>query len=125
MRKREQPFIANKRLLKCILHKKRINEDNKLQREYGFVANPNVSIFTNAILHYNKMTIYDYMSKIANLKFHNLFDEGTYLPQGIGNVLGKGLKFCVQPREISKEQVTEERERFKRDVRLKYFFQTI
>ena len=121
VRKREHPFITKKRLVNYILHKKKIYKDNKLRREYGCMYNPHVSVFTSAIKHYSKIPIYDYMDKIENSKINNLCRDDTCLPSGIDNILGKGLKFCVQPLKLSKEQRTEEKERFKRDVRLKYF----
>ena len=108
---------------------KNIRGQNTTERKYSYVANPHVLSSTNAIIQYNKMTIHDYMNKIENKiensKFHILCYNNSYLLLGIRDVLGKGMKFFVQPRDISKEQRTEEKEKFKRDVRLEYFFLTI
>ena len=53
---------------------------------------------------------------------YKLCSESMYLSTGIKSLLGNGLKFCIQPCKILKEQKKESRARFKRDVCIKYFF---
>ena len=55
------------------------------------------------------------------MSYHNLCTT-QQPPPGIGNLLGLGLKFCIQEKQPSKQKLEEGIQRFKRDIRLKHFF---
>ena len=46
----------------------------------------------------------------------------TKPPPALGNLLGLGLKFCIQTKKPSETKLIEGIKRFKRDIRLKHKF---
>ena len=76
--------------------KQKIESHNKkLLTDYGFVANPNISVKANASIIISKNPQWFEMDLPTNLTYHNLC---TYLqpPCGLSIILGLGEKFCIE-----------------------------
>ena len=78
-------------------------KEKRIRRAFGFVADPEKSL-----LEYNK---------IENNCFRNLCKTLTP-PELVGALLGLGLKFCLESRQIEDSTLTAGISRMKRDVRL-------
>ena len=55
------------------------------------------------------------------MAYHNLCKKEKP-PPALGNLLGLGLKFCIQDKKPSEESLQIGIKRFKRDIRLKHSF---
>ena len=78
-----------------IAHYMTIENDKNLQRTFGFIANPSYSKWENATNILRNTPISKYYNKTNNLAYHNLCTRLTP-PNGIGSLLGLGLKFCIK-----------------------------
>ena len=88
---------------------------------FGFVSDPDLPPWINTSSYLEKMPAIKYFNRTATENYHNLC---TYLnpPVNCGELLGLGLKFCVQNRRPNLLSLQLGVERFTRDVRLKFFF---
>ena len=68
------------------------------------------------------MRLSTYYSKMNTNAFHNLCTT-TAPPPNIGNLLSLGLKYCIKTPYPKKNSLTDAFTRFRRDIRLRYFFE--
>ena len=95
LKRLKQPFLEIKQFQRALYHHEVTRNTSNTKRLFGFAANPNLSPFSNTLLHFSNMTMYKYNNCLHSHHFHNLCAQGTYLKPGIGTLLGKGLKFCI------------------------------
>ena len=67
------------------------------------------------------MFTHTYFNRLTTNSYHNLCTKLTP-PDGIGLLLGLGLKFCIQSRRPNNISIDNTINRFTRDIRLKYLF---
>ena len=67
------------------------------------------------------MFTHTYFNRLKTNSYHNLCTKLTP-PDGIGLLLGLGLKFCIQSRRPNSISIDNTINRFTRDIRLKYIF---
>ena len=67
------------------------------------------------------MRLSTYFKKMNKNAYHNLCTSLSP-PPGISSLLGLGLKFCIKTPAPQKDSLDKTFERFRRDVRLKFFF---
>ena len=91
----------------------------QLERQYGFVADPKLPVWQNAVRRIKKLTFADYESRfITNLSCHNLLTN-LPLPRGTTQLLGLGLNFCLRSPSISRT-TTHTFNRLTADIRRMY-----
>ena len=66
------------------------------------------------------MTTQEYGQRLTNMAYHDLCEE-TETPQQIKQLLGLGMKFCIQRDTPRKEKFIHTIRRFEKDIRTKYF----
>ena len=108
--------IINNKIIKNTYYK-----NNQIKLNYGFTINTKQTIKENVTRIILNMTPKQYFNKITKTSYHNLCTT-IQPPQGAGNLLGLGLKFCIQTKKPSEEKLINGINRFKRDVRLAHFF---
>ena len=67
------------------------------------------------------MQKHTYFNRLNTNSYHNLCTK-LNPPDGIGTLLGLGLKFCIQSRRPINTSIDDTIDRFTRDIRLKYAF---
>ena len=102
-------------------HYLKIENDLKLRNNFGFVANSALPIWDNVRLVFEKMSTKEYFNKINTTSFHDLCAT-MRSPNGVGALLGLGIKFCIKCPYPNKNSLSDAFERFRRDIRLRYFF---
>ena len=95
------------------------NHRNLLFKSYSFFANLNFDIYANE--KHERMKQGEYFNKANKMQCHNLCKYITP-PVGLGNLLGLGLKFCIQEPHPNIYSSLNTFNRFKRDIRIKYVF---
>ena len=88
---------------------------------FGFVANPLNPDWMNGINCLGRMPLPTYFNKLGQNNYHNLCTS-IRPPINCGDLLGLGLKFCVQNRRIDRKALETGVERFQWDVWLKFYF---
>ena len=96
-------------------------KDINLYKHYGFVPNPSLPPWENYNIHLGKSLVSKYFNRITNTGFHNLCTKTTP-PPNVGELLGLGLKFCIQKRSVDKDTTSHTMSRLRRDVRLKFLY---
>jgi hypothetical protein len=86
--------------------------------EYGFIANPDISIQQNVMQRLSTMSPQAYLNRVANLACHNLC-KSTYISPAVIKLLGLGLKFCLVD-SPPPPTLTDSFKRFRRDIRIRY-----
>ena len=92
-----------------------------LYKRYGFVPNPSLPPWENYKIHLGKTPLKIYFNRITNKDYHNLC-RSTQPPSNAGKLLGLGLNFCVQKRNVDPTTTNTTMERLRRDTRLKFIF---
>jgi len=90
-------------------------------RRYGFHVELDKSVRANAARIFGEQRTADYFSTPQNMAFHNLCDSTTNVPAGTRELLGLGLKYCIeppQPKQYHGHTVHTSLDRFSRSVRL-------
>jgi hypothetical protein len=88
-------------------------------KRYGFHANPLEPKWKNKIAALTSMDTSLLVGKQPNnLAFHNL--DGTSLPAGANELLGLGLKFCVQ-RPTPKPEIRDTISKLTRSIRIRHY----
>ena len=104
---------------KSILYK----HDKIIKDSYGFNININKSQWENASDIIGNMPTKQYYNRPNVMTFHNLCtDPNLQPPPTLGNLLGLGLKFCIQEKRPSENDLDEAIKRFEKDARTKYTF---
>jgi hypothetical protein len=89
-------------------------------RIHGFVADPEATFWDNRNRILGEMNTYKYFSKPTKISFHDLC-QYSKPPQGIQNLLGLGLKYCLEtPRPW--QDLRKSMYQFQHSVRLHFFF---
>ena len=98
------------------------SNNQRLLKEYGFIANPNLTVNENVNKIINENPNWFETSLPDNLTFHNLC---TFLdpPNGLRIVLGLGEKFCIE-KEYPKPPIKNSIHRLIQDVRIKQWSKT-
>ena len=91
----------------CILHNLNSKSLNLIKADYGIIANPNKTAHRNLLEYVNAIPapLFDpNFPKLANCTFHDLC---TVLkpPFGTDELLGLGLKFCIQEK-VAKNEIS-------------------
>ena len=92
--------ITNKLIESNYYHNK------KIKLNYGFMVNTNQTLQQNINRILLDMTKNQYFNKLSTMSYHNLCTT-QQPPPGIGNLLGLGLKFCIQEKQPSKQKLEE------------------
>ena len=95
--------------------------EKQIQTNYGFKVDIKLTKTQNVKQILGDMTPKQYHNKLTKTAYHNLCKNQQPI-QGIGQLLGLGLKFCIQTKKPSETKLLQGIERFKRDVRLKHYF---
>lgn len=90
---------------------------------FGFVPDTTKDLWQNKILVLGSTRTSEYFSRLKTIAFHNLCEEGLELPSGIRNLLGLGLKFCIESPKPSSQIPLLHRslDRFTRSLRIQYY----
>ena len=97
------------------------NHEKQSKDDYGFTVDLNKNKWENAIELFRGMLWEDYKNRPRKMAYHNLCEYSSP-PAAAGQLLGLGLKFCIQEPIPSQEALDRGLERFERDVRLRYEF---
>ena len=93
----------------------------QITKSFGFCANIDLPTWKNATIQLVNEKCKDYFGRINNTAYHDL-SKITNPTEDIGELLGLGLKICIQSRRLEKSSLTEGIVRMRRDVLLKYIF---
>ena len=92
-----------------------------MKEDYGFTVDLSKSKWANAMEYFKEMPWEEYKNRPHKMAYHNLCINSTP-PAAIGQLLGLGLKFCIQTPVPSESGLSLGLKRFERDVRLNYEF---
>ena len=99
----------------------RLDGEQEIRSSFGFIANPSLSVWDNAKSVLGLTSTKKYFSEITNTAHHDLCSIRTP-PNGIGSLLGLGMKYCLKSTRPNKMSLASAFARLRRDVRLKYIF---
>ena len=94
---------------------------SSIKLDFGFVANPSLPIHESVLDRFLRMDADEFFTHCPNRSFHN-FCKTNHIPNSVVRVLGLGLKFCICDRPPPRDCSDIDLERFRKDVRTKYFF---
>ena len=97
--------------------------NRKIYRNFSFVPDPDLPPWTKVEDHLLKIPLCKYYNRLAGENFHDLCLY-NHPPHNSGELLGLGLKFCIQSRRPYSKPMTESFDRLERDICLRYFFAT-
>ena len=112
-----EDYIAN---LRCDRDTE-YNIRSTTQRVFGFVPDTDESLWQNTANIFGQMSPHHFCSRPANMSFHNLC-ESNKLPPGTANLLGLGLKYCLEaPKpQVQHSDLQRSLARFERSVRIQH-----
>ena len=91
-----------------------------LKHQYGFLANPDQSVWANLQDHLKQLSVHEYLSIPLNRSYHNLLFT-LPPPPGIKSLLGLGSNFCIQSRS-SFNNIQQTIDRYTHDVQRVFFW---
>lgn len=91
---------------------------DRLEAQFGFVADPNLRIWDNVERCLGKMDVMQMQSRPRNVACHNLL-RNNEIPTGTPQLLGLGLNYCVKPTS-TREMTTHTFSRLAKDLRRMY-----
>ena len=94
---------------------------NKIKKQHGSYLTPNTPLWKNTNEYLEQLPCQQYYSGIRNMSFHNLCTHNDP-PEGVKQLLGLGLKFCIQSRRPQQNTINTAINRLERDTRLRYRF---
>ena len=97
------------------------NHEKRIREDYGFKVELDKNKWENAMNIFKNMPWDEYKNRPRKMAYHNLCIR-TSPPPAAGQLLGLGLKFCIQSRDPSETDLELGIKRFERDVRLAYEF---
>ena len=99
----------------------RLKGEREIRSSFGFIANPSSTIWENTKSVLGKTLSKKYFNQITNTAHHNLCMSLTP-PNGIGTLLGLGMKFCLKLARPNKMLLASAFERLRKDIRLRHIF---
>ena len=91
-----------------------------VHRVFGFLCNPDKNKWTNKARIVGDMSPHEYFTRPSNMAFHNLCTTAK-TPPGIANLLGLGLKYCIEPPKPYQD-LDDSIRKLQRSVRLHFSF---